>query len=280
MSNFFNKTPYTDFHELNLDWLLERVNNIKDHVKGMQDDIIYLQEHTPDMDDYYDKTETDALLANKADVSDLPDMTDYYDKTETDALLADKADVSSLATVATTGDYDDLINIPTIPAAQVNSDWNAISGVSQILNKPTIPTVNDATLTIQQNGTSVSTFTANASSNVTANITCENKITWTNSGNWHYWIDSNNVKHLHYNASLSKEYSGNIGSLKYVSSPEVIALPVSISNIYSIQATVQFTSDICGAAIHSYSSNSISVWLWSCVTGTKSIRLHIDITGL
>lgn len=29
----------------------------------------------------------------------------------------------------------------TIPAAQVNSDWNATSGVSQILNKPTLATV-------------------------------------------------------------------------------------------------------------------------------------------
>lgn len=29
---------------------------------------------------------------------------------------------------------------PTIPAAQVNSDWGAVSGVAQILNKPTIPT--------------------------------------------------------------------------------------------------------------------------------------------
>ena len=34
-----------------------------------------------------------------------------------------------------------------------------------------IPTVNDATLTIQQNGTAVATFTANSSSNQTANIT-------------------------------------------------------------------------------------------------------------
>lgn len=30
---------------------------------------------------------------------------------------------------------------PTIPAAQVNSDWNSISGLSQILNKPTFKTV-------------------------------------------------------------------------------------------------------------------------------------------
>lgn len=62
-----------------------------------------------------------------------------------------KADKSSLATVATTGSYSDLID------------------------KPTIPTVNNATLTIQKNGTDVQTFTANASSNVTANITVPTK---------------------------------------------------------------------------------------------------------
>lgn len=36
------------------------------------------------------------------------------------------------------GSYDDLTNKPTIPAAQIQSDWNSNSGVSQILNKPTI----------------------------------------------------------------------------------------------------------------------------------------------
>jgi hypothetical protein len=33
----------------------------------------------------------------------------------------------------------EILNKPTIPNAQVNSDWNASSGVAQILNKPTIP---------------------------------------------------------------------------------------------------------------------------------------------
>lgn len=77
----------------------------------------------------------------------------------------------ALATVATSGSYNDLTNKPTIPAAQVNSDWNANSGVAEILNKPTIPTVNDATLTINQNGVSAGTFTANASSNTTISLT-------------------------------------------------------------------------------------------------------------
>ena len=60
--------------------------------------------------------------------------------------------VSGLATVATTGSYNDLSN------------------------KPTIPTVNNATLTIQKNGSNVATFTANASSNVTANISVPNTV--------------------------------------------------------------------------------------------------------
>lgn len=50
-----------------------------------------------------------------------------------------KATLASLSTVATTGAYSDLTGTPTIPAAQVNADWNAVSGVAQILNKPTIP---------------------------------------------------------------------------------------------------------------------------------------------
>lgn len=37
--------------------------------------------------------------------------------------------------------YSEITNTPTIPAAQVNSDWNAVSGVAQILNKPTLAAV-------------------------------------------------------------------------------------------------------------------------------------------
>lgn len=47
-------------------------------------------------------------------------------------------------------DYSLLSNTPTIPAAQVNSDWNANSGVAQILNKPTIPTVPTISTNIEQ----------------------------------------------------------------------------------------------------------------------------------
>ena len=45
-----------------------------------------------------------------------------------------------LSSVATSGNYDDLLNKPTIPEPQVNSDWNSESGISQILNKPNMAT--------------------------------------------------------------------------------------------------------------------------------------------
>lgn len=53
--------------------------------------------------------------------------------------LADYAKTADLAKVATSGSYEDLSDKPTIPAEQVNADWNATSGKAQILNKPTIP---------------------------------------------------------------------------------------------------------------------------------------------
>lgn len=49
--------------------------------------------------------------------------------------------MDDLAAVAFSGSYNDLDNTPTIPAAQVNSDWNASSGVAEILNKPTLASV-------------------------------------------------------------------------------------------------------------------------------------------
>ena len=64
--------------------------------------------------------------------------TAWYDDITANWTLLDQkvGTVNALKPVATSGDYNDLTNKPTIPAAQVNSDWNASSGVAQILNKP------------------------------------------------------------------------------------------------------------------------------------------------
>ena len=79
--------------------------------------------------------------------SKIVDNFDVTTKKYVDDGLAEKANSADLATVATSGSYNDLSN------------------------KPTIPTVNNGTLTIQKNGTTVATFSANQSGNATANIT-------------------------------------------------------------------------------------------------------------
>ena len=71
---------------------------------------------------------------------------------------------SDLKAVAFSGSYSDLSNTPNLATVATSGSYNDLS------NKPTIPTVNNATLTIQKNGSTVKTFTANASTNVTANI--------------------------------------------------------------------------------------------------------------
>lgn len=99
--------------------------------------------------------------------------------------LTDYAKSADLAEVATSGDYDDLQNKPTIPdaqiqsdwsqtdntkkdfiknkptipAAQVNADWTASSGVAEILNKPTLGTAaaKDYTASVTQSSTDLVT---------------------------------------------------------------------------------------------------------------------------
>ena len=51
----------------------------------------------------------------------------------------------------------------------------SVASLSQYVKTGDIPTVNNGTLTIQQNGTSVGTFTADQSGNTTANITVPTK---------------------------------------------------------------------------------------------------------
>lgn len=62
-------------------------------------------------------------------------------------------------------EWDNVLNKPTFSTVATSGSYNDLT------DKPTIPTVNNATLTIQRNSTSVGTFTANASSNKTINIT-------------------------------------------------------------------------------------------------------------
>ena len=75
-----------------------------------------------------------ADLTNKPTITAIPTQTANSGK----YLTTDGTTLSWATVTGGTNDYNSLINKPTIPAAQVNSDWNAISGLAQILNKPAL----------------------------------------------------------------------------------------------------------------------------------------------
>ena len=154
----------------------------------------------------------------------LPVITNTYSSTSEDGMsgkavasaISGKADASSLATVATSGSYNDLSSKPTIPTITDSYDGTSSNGMSgkavkqaidaldvttsgaatnktvtalsqtdgkisatfsnisitksQVSDFPTIPTVNNYTITIQRNGTTVDSFTTNASADKTINI--------------------------------------------------------------------------------------------------------------
>lgn len=86
-------------------------------------------------------------IANQTDLQNALGAVETASKGYTDTELANYTPTADLATVATSGAYSDLTGTPTIP------------------------TVNNATLTIQSNGVTAGTFTANSATNTTVNIT-------------------------------------------------------------------------------------------------------------
>ena len=132
-------------------------------------------------------------------------------------------DFPALATVATSGSYTDLAN------------------------KPAIPTVNNATLTIQKNGTTVKTFTANASANVTANITVPTKVS---------------------------ELTNDSG---FLTSHQSLSNYVTLNGAQTISGAKTFTGDIIG--INKERSTEDANSLYSTTAGSKLTYYTISNTG-
>lgn len=94
------------------------------------------------------------LKANSADLGAVAFSNDYNDLDNLPTIPTLTSELTNDSGFITIGDVPtqvnadwnavsgvaEILNKPTIPAAQVNSDWNASSGLAQILNKPTIPT--------------------------------------------------------------------------------------------------------------------------------------------
>ena len=210
------------------------------------------------------------VLTAKSGLVDLSSLLPSLSGYATEAWVGQQgyALASSLSTVATSGSYSDLIDKPTIPTVnnatltitqggvskgtftanassdvtialdsggggtatdvQINGTSITSSNVANIITNSAynsssnkiatmsdLPTVNNATLTIQKNGTTVKTFTANASTGVTANITVPTKTSdLTNDSSFITGITSSDVTtalgYTPYNSTNPNGYQANV----------------------------------------------------------------------
>lgn len=108
------------------------------------------------------------------------------------------------------------------------------SDVGALPDSTVIPTVNDATLTIQKNGTDVATFTANSSTNQTANITVPTDTSdLSNGAGFITGITSGDVTtalgYTPYDASNPNGYTSNTGTV------------TSVNNVSPVNGNVTLT---------------------------------------
>lgn len=186
------------------------------------------------------------------------------DTTQATELSTETVSELTLSTVATSGDYNDLTN------------------------KPTIPTVNNATLTIQKNGTTVKTFTANASSNVTCNITVPTKTSdITNDSGYITGISSSDVTTaLGYTpenvSNKTTAISSNSTDTQYPSAKSVVEL---LKTIYPVGSVYLSTNATCPMAslfgTWTLVSSGKALWTGDGTNGNTTIAQSLpDITGV
>lgn len=184
--------------------------------------------------------------------------------------LTNYTPTSSLATVATTGSYNDLSNKPTIPSAQVNSDWNASSGVAQILNKPTLATVatsgsyndlsNKPTIPTVPSAGTTATAVSTTSSGGSAT-------TWSKSDHVHS-ISSSTITsalgYTPYNSTNPNGYTSNTGTITAVQANGTNVATSGTANIPSA------TTSRYGVTQLSSATNSTSTTLAATPSAVKA----------
>lgn len=69
MNNFFHKYPYTNFHELNLDWILSKINEFDAKLKSWSETVEELESHLAEIDSFEERLE-----AIESSISDLNEI--------------------------------------------------------------------------------------------------------------------------------------------------------------------------------------------------------------
>lgn len=177
---------------------------------------------------------------------DMPTVTSTYTATGTDAVNG----VAVSNAIATK--QDNLVsgtNIKTVNGTSLLGSGNIA-----------LPTVNNATLTIQENGSNVATFTANASSNVTANIRVPTTTSSVTSGYSAALTSDGAYTHLVRRKSKSAA-TGSASQGVYVDANGQVQTCTAVTSTYAATGT----APVNGVAV----SNAIATKQDSLVSGTN-----------
>ena len=161
------------------------------------------------------KNNTELYLTPDTTDQDIADAISAHNTTNTahSSLFSGKQD-----TLATQTAYSAKGSATKVPQITTNT-LGQVTGITEVTI--TQPTVNNASLVIQKNSSNVATFTANASANVTCNITVPTKVSdLTNDSGFITGITANNVTtalgYTPYNSTNPNGYTSNTGTVKSV----------------------------------------------------------------
>ena len=178
--------------------------------------------------------------------------------------LADTAvQPDDLATVAISGDYNDLSNLPEIPSAQIQSDWNQTDdkALDYIKNKPTIPegvivdqTYNSAS-TNAQSGIAVAQAISGKQDILTSgsNITIENGVISATDTTYTAGVGISIENGVISNTQTSAEWGNITGTLsEQTDLKNVLDTKADQENVYTKQEINNLMSSIVVATVYDY----------------------------
>lgn len=117
---------------------------------------------------------------------------------------------------------------------------------------------------------------------LTSNVDAkEDKVAWTNSGDWKYWQDSEGYYHFEYYKDITLNFNTNYkGGVIYVPADVwYVNFPKTLSGLKGCNVTTKYSSDIMGASIHSIATNKLGVWFWRCNSGSITFGVNISLVG-
>lgn len=192
-----------------------------------------------------------------------------------------KADTTSISAVGFSGDYDDLLNKPSIPAGQVQSDWNqtTTTAVDYIKNKPTIPTdTNQLTnwawyiTSSYHDSSKQDVLTAGTGIGISSNTISNTWVTSVNGSTWAVTVQDTleswtNIKTINWNSIL---WSGNISLYSTITVTLTSAWWSSSTQTVSATGVTASNTVIVSPAPSSF-SDYVEAWVYASSQWANSL---------